>query len=335
MNKTSDTENRYDFRWGMPVLDESKNGQFLYDFMLKTYSEVGASHEEFLLILHLMAFRYNVSGSESKPSLNTIAIEMGLTPQRVYQIVFSLENKGLLLVERHPGRPSNYTGLPLAEACLSVWTTRKEKYTSKENSTCKIYSESGKENVTTPLKKSIHETETIDKQSIAQSERATLTIPSPEKNPVVSLPGSGLSNAGGSVRKVALSADRERKRVEIAETKARLDALDANIAVALTTFQAGIANGHKPAPLTPQFLEKHCKAMSDLLAAGYTAKDVSNAAFWLKNKWVSFGGTVTPTNLAANIHEWSAAGRPSRPQQQAIEETVSDADLLASFERKR
>ena len=122
MTQTPDPAIKFiDLRWGVAILEASEERQPLYDFMLKNYIALGVTQEEFLLILHLMAYRYNSVRGESRPSLETIAKEMGVSDTRVRQLVKSLEGKAMLTVCRRDGNTSLYEARPFAIACLQRW----------------------------------------------------------------------------------------------------------------------------------------------------------------------------------------------------------------------
>lgn len=119
--KVNDSE-KFSSRWGIPLLDEVDRYIPVYEFMLRNYAKVGVSRSEFLLIIHLAAYKYErVDKGESRPSLETIAKQMGYASSRyVRDLVASLEAKGMLEIHRLLGKPSIYEFKGFAEAVLKA-----------------------------------------------------------------------------------------------------------------------------------------------------------------------------------------------------------------------
>lgn len=112
---------KFSFTWGLPELEGMGFVQ-VYQFMLETYAKLGVSRQEMLCLIHLARYHYNVPKGESRPSLTTIAHEMGYGAKtRVSDLVRSLESKGMLLVERIPGSPSVYNAHPFAKAAWDMF----------------------------------------------------------------------------------------------------------------------------------------------------------------------------------------------------------------------
>ena len=127
---------RFNFTWGATLND--LGFVQVYNFMLRHYAALGVTRPEMLLIIHLASYCYNSAAGESRPSLSTIAAEMGHSRRAsVSDLVRSLEEKGFLKIDRHlgpngepSGRPSTYDATPFSEACLARWQeTRTENRT--------------------------------------------------------------------------------------------------------------------------------------------------------------------------------------------------------------
>lgn len=113
-------EEQFNFTWGLPELEAMGYIQ-IYGFMLKAYSELGVSRTEFLTLVHLASYHYNSPTGESRPSLDTLAAEMGYnSPGSVARVITSLEEKGMLTVTRRPGKTSTYDASPFAAAALAL-----------------------------------------------------------------------------------------------------------------------------------------------------------------------------------------------------------------------
>jgi hypothetical protein len=115
------------FRWGVRIPRELRSGEFLYQFMLRSYAALGVSPQEFALILHLSAYHYESPRGRACPSIATVATEMGKGTRTVGRMISALVSRGLLLVERHLGWVSTYNARPFAERCLQLWTNRSQE----------------------------------------------------------------------------------------------------------------------------------------------------------------------------------------------------------------
>jgi hypothetical protein len=109
----------FSFRWGIPMLDSGYTTvpNIFFDY----YGQAGLSRQEFLLILHLSRYRYEREGSECRPSLGTVAAQMGYSGKRqVRKMLADLEKRGLL--ERHyrVGQPSILDFTNAAKAILKA-----------------------------------------------------------------------------------------------------------------------------------------------------------------------------------------------------------------------
>lgn len=110
----------YSFTWGAEA--EGLGFVQVYNFMLRTYASLGITRDEMMCVIHLASYHYNSPNSESRPSLSTIAKEMGYGDSaRASDLVRSLESKGLLIITRNPGRASVYDASPFFDALKSRW----------------------------------------------------------------------------------------------------------------------------------------------------------------------------------------------------------------------
>lgn len=150
-------EERFSFRWGIPWLD--KGFVTVPNFFFETYVEVGVTRMEFLFILHLARYKFDSPQGRSRPSLPTIAKEMGLSVRRVQQLRASLEEKEWLVVKERAGRPSEYDFQSLAGVLLSRVPEHEESFTPEEN-----FTPTPEANFTPPLKSTSPEEEEIRKR---------------------------------------------------------------------------------------------------------------------------------------------------------------------------
>ncbi len=147
-------------------------------------------------------------------------------------------------------------------------------------------------------------TEITSKNTTVISEKANAIIP-PLELRTLPIGAGGLSaGKGDQVRKEQLARDRAAKREQVAEAKAALDAMDGRVRAALEAFMVGTANGGKPSPILPQFIDKHGQAARDMIQAGYMPEQIGQAAKWFYEKWAG-KYTLTPTNMAANMNQWA------------------------------
>ncbi len=103
----------FSFRWGIPVLDEGvvTVPNYFFDY----YHRAGIQREEFLLILHLARYHYETPAGEARPSLTTVAKQMGYSKRTILRKLERLELGGMLRIERRPGKPSVYDVQPFSE----------------------------------------------------------------------------------------------------------------------------------------------------------------------------------------------------------------------------
>ena len=106
------------FRWGIPWLD------FVYttipNFFFRRYVEVGITRDEFLFVLHLASYKFESPRGQARPSIPTIAVEMGCSKRHVQRLRAALVEKALLIVTERPGRPSQYSFENLAIRLLQL-----------------------------------------------------------------------------------------------------------------------------------------------------------------------------------------------------------------------
>jgi hypothetical protein len=113
-----ESENQgFNFRWGVPVLDDRHYGE-VPGFILRNYSEAGVTVVEMMVVIHLSAYRFDTPTGAAKPSLTTIAEQMGYNNDRqVRRIVSNLKRKKMLKVIQHNGKTSEYVFTGLSRAC--------------------------------------------------------------------------------------------------------------------------------------------------------------------------------------------------------------------------
>jgi hypothetical protein len=112
------TEERFSFRWGISLLDEGDTR--IPNFFFDHYIEAGVSRTEFLTILHLARYQFEKAGSESRPSVGTVAEQMGYTVRGLQKKLAKMEEKELL--ERHyrPGKTTLYDFTGFSRKVLAV-----------------------------------------------------------------------------------------------------------------------------------------------------------------------------------------------------------------------
>jgi hypothetical protein len=100
------SENSFSFRWGIPILD----GGFtdVPNLFFDNYTRAGVKREEFLVILHLARYQYEMPDSESRPSVKTVAHQLGYSVRNVRKIFEKLEQRGFLKRHYRPGQTTVY-----------------------------------------------------------------------------------------------------------------------------------------------------------------------------------------------------------------------------------
>lgn len=99
--------------------------------MFRYYAQIGLTRDEFLLIQHLATYRYeDPNVRDPFPGLPQLAREMGYAHENsVSGLIKSLEGKGMLIVERRPGRTSIYNFAPFARQALALHELEEEAVT--------------------------------------------------------------------------------------------------------------------------------------------------------------------------------------------------------------
>ena len=99
-------DDTFSFRWGIPLLDKGRTD--IPNFILDHYTEAGVSRVEFIAIIHLARYQFESPESECRPSVTTVAKQMGLTVRRLQQIFAGLEKRGLLIRHYRCGQTTVY-----------------------------------------------------------------------------------------------------------------------------------------------------------------------------------------------------------------------------------
>jgi len=154
-------DSSFSFTWGLELLDELGFTK-VYNFMLRRYARLGLSRLEMLCLIHLASYHYESPTGESRPSLVTIAKQMGYSHRRhVSRLVSGLEKKGMISVTRRPGETSIYNARRFAQATFALLMKDDEDIQDvggrAQNSTT-----SSAQNSTTPVLKIAREEEKKD-----------------------------------------------------------------------------------------------------------------------------------------------------------------------------
>lgn len=112
-------------RWGDDELDgKDKRWVWIPGFILQNYHHftvngeaVGLTSLEFQVMCHIMSFKYDSATGEARPSLSTVAEEIGVTLRTVRRAVSSMRAKGAVAVTETPGKPSDYNFGELVRQC--------------------------------------------------------------------------------------------------------------------------------------------------------------------------------------------------------------------------
>lgn len=109
----------FSFRWGIPLLDNDYTQ--IPNLFLRNYTKVGVTRQEFLFIIHLASYKYESAKSECRPSLETIAKEMGYAHVNgARKLARSLQKKGFLTIKPRPGFPNEYNFTALSRALIEA-----------------------------------------------------------------------------------------------------------------------------------------------------------------------------------------------------------------------
>lgn len=124
-------DERFSFRWGIPWLDGGYTT--IPNFMIRRYAEVGVNRSEFLVIIHLAAYRYESANGQASPSLETVARQMGYKDsETVRHHIRSLEAKGMLTRHLRAGDTSVYDLAGFSRKVLAAHLEADTLHTSME-----------------------------------------------------------------------------------------------------------------------------------------------------------------------------------------------------------
>jgi len=118
-------DERFSFRWGIPLLDEGYTT--IPNFMFRHYAEAGVTRAEFLVILHLASYHYESANGQASPSLRAVAKEMGYSSRHGLQKQLrSLEEKEMLARHYRSGDTSVYDFGGFSHKVLQVYLAARE-----------------------------------------------------------------------------------------------------------------------------------------------------------------------------------------------------------------
>lgn len=110
----------FSFRWGVPWLDD-KGYIEIPGFIKRNYAKLGVKPVEMMLIAHLSSYKYDTPKGQARPSLKTIAAEMGYQQDnQVRKMVKRLAENDILTVTEVPGYEHIYNFKNLAEKCMQL-----------------------------------------------------------------------------------------------------------------------------------------------------------------------------------------------------------------------
>jgi len=99
-------DDTFSFRWGIPILDGGHTD--IPNFFLDSYAAAGVTRQEFLVIIHLARYQYNMPESECRPSIGTVSRQLGYTKRALQKLLASLEERGLLERRYRSGETTVY-----------------------------------------------------------------------------------------------------------------------------------------------------------------------------------------------------------------------------------
>jgi len=108
----------FSFRWGIPLLDEGDTR--IPNFFFDHYTEAGVTRMEFLTILHLARYQFEKAGSECRPSVGTVARQMGYTVRGLQKVLAGMERRGFLARHYRSGRTTIYDFTGFSRAILAI-----------------------------------------------------------------------------------------------------------------------------------------------------------------------------------------------------------------------
>jgi hypothetical protein len=120
----------FSFRWGIPLLDDGHTT--IPNFMLDNYAQVGVSRAEFLTIVHLARYQYESRDAECKPSVATVARQMGYTRRGLRKLLAGLEERGLLARHFRSGETTIYDFSGFSRAVLELSTGEEPQFLPKK-----------------------------------------------------------------------------------------------------------------------------------------------------------------------------------------------------------
>jgi DNA-binding MarR family transcriptional regulator len=108
----------FSFRWGIPILDKGHTD--IPNFILDHYAQAGVSRSEFLVIVHLARYQFESPNSECRPSVVTVADQMGYSVRGLQKVLAGLEERGLLVRRYRPGDTTVYDFTDFSQAMLEA-----------------------------------------------------------------------------------------------------------------------------------------------------------------------------------------------------------------------
>ena len=108
----------FSFRWGIHLLDQGDTR--VPNFFFDRYHEAGVSRTQFLTILHLSRYQYETQGSECRPSVKTVARQMGYTTRGLQKVLATMEKAGLLTRHYRTGQTTIYDFTGFSQAILAL-----------------------------------------------------------------------------------------------------------------------------------------------------------------------------------------------------------------------
>lgn len=112
------SEEHFSFRWGIPLLD--KGDTRVPNFFFDRYTEAGVTRTQFLTILHLARYQYESPNSQCRPSVPTVAKQMGYSVRGLQKILTRMEDAGLLRRRFRQGRATVYDFTGFSYAVLKA-----------------------------------------------------------------------------------------------------------------------------------------------------------------------------------------------------------------------
>lgn len=94
-------------RWGQVIVGPGGGWTAVPNVLFKYQRLLEISPSEFIVLLHLIRFWWQPD-RDPFPSVERIALEMGISPRSVYRILATLEKKRLLEREEKPGQATSF-----------------------------------------------------------------------------------------------------------------------------------------------------------------------------------------------------------------------------------